>query len=136
VSIVPGASVCQPRILTSFHDVMYHTPFSTCTRFLVGQPPLWDLHKRESQNQLLAGKGHEKMAGAPNVANRARKISMIAFFLRKFITRKNQYDGPKPFHRAITPMLLSITGTTITTKTICHTHGHFANRVTFITPHH
>jgi hypothetical protein len=37
------------------HDVTYHTRFSTCTRFLVGQPPLWDLHKRESQNQLLAG---------------------------------------------------------------------------------
>jgi hypothetical protein len=48
---------------------MYHTWFSTCTWFLVGQPPLWDLHKRESQNQLLAGQG-----GTPATTSEVSKV--------------------------------------------------------------
>ena len=33
-------------------------------------------------------KGHEKTPALPNVSNKARKISTIGFFLRKFSTRK------------------------------------------------
>jgi hypothetical protein len=49
------------------------------------------------------GKGHEKMAGAPCLTSQTEegKYPRSPFSYVNSVQGKNQYDGPKPFHRAI-----------------------------------